>query len=208
MAQATVYNVQGEAVGEVALDDAIFGVPVRPDIISEVARALMASARQGTASTKTRKDVRGGGAKPWRQKGTGRARAGSERSPLWVGGGTVFGPHPRDYSYRVPKKVRRFAMKSALSAKAGAGRVFVLERLEFPEPNTKSMVRLLETLPEADGKVLLVLDTPDRNAILSGRNIRRLSLVLADSVNLLDLLAADTMIVLKEALEKLQVRLS
>jgi large subunit ribosomal protein L4 len=208
VAQATVYNAQGEAVGEVALDDAIFGVPVRPDVISGVARALMASARQGTASTKTRKDVRGGGAKPWRQKGTGRARAGSRRSPLWVGGGIVFGPHPRDYSYRVPKKVRRFALKSALSAKAGAGRVFVLDRLECPEPNTKSMVRLLEMLPGANGNVLLVLDTPDRNAILSGRNIGRLSLTVADSVNVLDLLTADTVVVLKEALERLQMRLS
>jgi len=206
--EARLYNTQGEAIGEVDLDDAIFGVPVRPDIISDVARALMASGRQGTASTKTRKDVRGGGAKPWRQKGTGRARAGSRRSPLWVGGGAVFGPHPRDYSYRVPKKVRRFALKSLLSAKVRAGKLFVLEELHIPEPRTKNMVRLLDALPEVDGNVLFVLHEADRNAVLSGRNVRRLSIVLADSVNILDLLAADNVVVLKEALEGLKTRLS
>lgn len=208
MPAAKLYNIQGEATGEVHLDDVIFGVPVRPDVISDVARALMANARQGTASTKTRKDVRGGGAKPWRQKGTGRARAGSRRSPLWVGGGTVFGPHPRDYSYRVPKKVRCLALKSLLSAKLRAGKLVVLEELHCPEPRTKHMMRLLDALPDGHGNVLFVLHEPDRNVILSGRNIRRLSIVLADTVNVLDLLAADNVVFLREALERLKARLS
>jgi large subunit ribosomal protein L4 len=206
--EAKVYNTQGETVGEVHLNDAVFGVPVRPDLISEVARALMASKRQGTASTKTRKDVRGGGAKPWRQKGTGRARAGSRRSPLWVGGGTIFGPHPRDYSHSVPKKVRRLALKSLLSAKVAEGRVLVLEELDCPEPRTKNMVQLLSALPGGEGNVLFVMHKPDRNVVLSGRNISRLSIVLADTVNVLDLLEADDVVVLKEAVEKLETRLS
>ena len=105
--EANVYNVQGESVGDVQLNEKVFGAGVRPDVMSDVARALMAGKRQGTASTKGRSDVRGGGAKPWRQKGTGRARAGTSRSPIWEGGGVTFGPHPRDYSHRVPKKVRR-----------------------------------------------------------------------------------------------------
>ena len=208
MPEAKLYNNQGETVGEIHLNDAVFGVPVRPDLISEVARAMMANKRQGTTSTKTRKDVRGGGAKPWRQKGTGRARAGSRRSPLWVGGGTVFGPHPRDYSYKVPKKVRRFALKSLLSAKAAEGRVLVLDELDCPEPRTKSMVRLLGALPGGEGNVLFVMHKPDMNVVLSGRNIRRLNIVLADNVNVLDLLGADDVVVLKEAVEKLETRLS
>jgi len=208
VAEAKVYNAQGETVGEVHLNDAVFGVPLRPDLISEVARSLMASKRQGTASTKTRKDVRGGGAKPWRQKGTGRARAGSRRSPLWVGGGTVFGPHPRDYSYSLPKKVRRLALKSLLSAKVAEGKVLVLEGLDCPEPRTKNMVQLLGALLESEGNVLFVMHKPDRNVVLSGRNIPRLSIVLADTVNVLDLLEADNVVVLKEAVEKLETRLS
>ena len=208
MPEAKLYNIQGETVGQVHLSDAIFGVPVRPDVISDVARALMANRRQGTASTKKRKDVRGGGAKPWRQKGTGRARAGSRRSPLWVGGGVVFGPHPRDYSYQVPKKVRRFALKSLLSAKVAAGRMLVLEDLSCPEPKTKNMVRLLGALPGVEGAVLLVLHRPDRNIVLSGRNVPRLNMVLADNVNVLDLLGADEVVVLKEAVEQLEARLS
>ena len=207
MPEAKLYNTQGETVGEVHLNDAVFGVAVRPDLISEVARALMASKRQGTASTKTRKDVRGGGAKPWRQKGTGRARAGSRRSPLWVGGGTIFGPHPRDYSYSVPKKVRRFALKSLLSAKVAEGKVLVLEEVDCAEPRTKNMVRLLSALLESEGNVLFVMHRPDRNVVLSGRNIPRLNVVLADNVNVLDLLRADDVVVLKEAVEKLETRL-
>ncbi len=208
MPEARLYNTQGEAVGEVHLNDAVFGAPIRPDLISEVARAMMASKRQGTASTKTRQDVRGGGAKPWRQKGTGRARAGSRRSPLWVGGGTVFGPHPRDYSYRVPKQMRQFALKSLLSAKVAEGKVVVLEELDCPGPRTKTMARLLSALPGGEGNVLFVMSQPDRNVVLSGRNIPRLSIVLADTVNVLDLLGADDVVVSKEAVEKLETRLS
>ena len=206
--EAKLYNVRGENIGEVRLNEAIFGAPVRPDLISDVARALMASRRQGTASTKTRKEARGGGAKPWRQKGTGRARAGSRRSPIWVGGGRVFGPHPRDYSYRVPKKVSRFALKSVLSAKVKAEELLVVDELRCDEPRTKNIVRFLEALPAGDGKVLLVLPEPDTNIILSGRNVPRLRMVLVDNLNVLDLLAADRVIVLKEAIEKLESRLS
>ena len=206
--EAKVYNVQGENVGEVQLNETIFGAGVRPDLISDVARALMASRRQGTASTKTRGEVRGSGAKPWRQKGTGRARAGTRRSPIWEGGGVVFGPHPRDYSYRTPRKVRRFALKSMLSAKVEAGELLVLEGLNCTEPRTKNIARVLEALPGGDGKVLIILAEPDMNVVLSGRNIPRLRMVLADNVNVLDLLAAGRVVVLREAIAKLESRLS
>ncbi len=206
--EANVYNVQGESVGDVQLNEKVFGAGVRPDVMSDVARALMAGKRQGTASTKGRSDVRGGGAKPWRQKGTGRARAGTSRSPIWEGGGVTFGPHPRDYSHRVPKKVRRLALKSALSAKVDAGELTVLDELNCAEPRTKSIARVLETLPIGEGKVLIVLAEPDRNVILSGRNIPRLTIVLADNVNVLDLLAVDHVVILKEAVTRLESRLS
>jgi large subunit ribosomal protein L4 len=206
--EAKVYNVQGESVGEVHLNEKVFGAGVRPDVMSDVARALMASKRQGTASTKTRGDASGSGAKPWRQKGTGRARAGCRRSPIWRGGGIVFGPHPRDYSHRVPKKVRRLALKSALSAKVDAGELTVLDELKCAEPRTKSIARVLETLPVGEGKVLIVLAEPDRNVVLSGRNIPRLTIVLADNVNALDLLAVDHVVILKEAVTRLESRLS
>ena len=206
--EAKVYNVQGENVGEVSLNEAVFGAGARPDIISDVARALMASRRQGTASTKRRSEVRGGGAKPWRQKGTGRARAGTCRSPIWEGGGVVFGPHPRDYSHRVPKKVRRLALKSMLSAKVDAGELLVLEDLKCAEPRTKTIAETLNALPVGEGKVLVILAGPDRNVVLSGRNISRLRIELADNVNVLDLLAADRVVVLKEAIAKLESRLS
>lgn len=206
--EAKVYNVQGENVGEVSLNEAIFGEGARPNIISDVARALMASKRQGTASTKGRSDVRGSGAKPWRQKGTGRARAGTRRSPIWEGGGVTFGPHPRDYSHRVPKKVRRLALKSILSAKVDAGELLVLEELNCAEPRTKAIARVLDALPVGEGKVVMILAEPDGNIVLSGRNIPRLRVVLADNVNVLDVLAADRVVILKEAIPKLESRLS
>ncbi len=206
--EAKVYNVQGENVGEVSLNEAVFGEGARPDIISDVARALMASKRQGTASTKGRSDVRGGGAKPWRQKGTGRARAGTRRSPIWEGGGVTFGPHPRDYSYRVPKKVRRLALKSILSVKVDAGELLVLEELNCAEPRTKAIARVLDALPVGEGKVVMILAEPDGNIVLSGRNIPRLRIVLANNVNVLDVLAADRVVILKEAIPKLESRLS
>jgi large subunit ribosomal protein L4 len=206
--EAKVYNAQGENVGDVHLSEAVFGARERPDVMSDVARALMASRRQGTASTKVRSEVRGGGAKPWRQKGTGRARAGTRRSPIWEGGGVTFGPHPRDFSHRVPKKVRRLALKSALSAKVDAGELTVLDELTCAEPRTKSIARVLETLPVGEGKVLIVLAEPDKNVVLSGRNIPRLTIVLADNVNVLDLLAVDHVVVLKEAVTRLESRLS
>lgn len=203
-----VYNIQGEQVGQIHLNEAVFGTPSRPEVISDVARALMANQRQGTASTKGRGEVSGSGAKLWRQKGTGRARMGSRRSPIWRGGGVVFGPKPRDYSCRLPKKVRQLALQSLLSDKVRAGEMLVLEELNCAEPRTKTIVQLLNALPGCDGKVLLILPKPDTNVILSGRNIRRLKMVPADNVNVLDVLDADRILVPREALGILELRLS
>src|SRR5690554_365403 len=146
MPKVAVFNIEGKEVGEIELNDAVFGVEVNETLLHEVVVNQLANRRQGTVATKTRGLVRGGGRKPWRQKGTGRARHGSTRSPIWVGGGTTFGPTPRSYSYRLPKKARRAALKSALSAKAAAGNILVLDQLSVEQPKTKVMVNMFKAL--------------------------------------------------------------
>ena len=170
-----VYNMDGEQTGEISLNDSVFSVKVNEPLLHKAVLMQQASKRLGTAKAKTRSEVRGGGRKPWRQKGTGRARHGSRRSPLWTGGGIVFPPTPRDYKFKMPKKAMRLALKSALSAKVKSGELIILEKLEFAEPKTKAMVKVLDNLKIGDQKALFVQAEADENVVKSARNIPGIS---------------------------------
>ena len=197
-----VYDIEKTKVAEIDLSDHVFGAEVNEHILYEVVRMQRASRRQGTASTKTRNDVSGGGKKPWRQKGTGRARAGTSRSPLWRGGGTVFGPHPRDYSYTIPKKVRKAALKSALSVKVKEDRVIILRDFPMDEIKTKRFQEVLDRF--ALGTALFVLD--EKNTILekSSRNIQSVKMMRSEGINVFDLLKYDTLVLLEPAVKKIE----
>ena len=197
-----VYDIEKIKVAEIDLSDHVFGAEVNEHVLYEVVRMQRASRRQGTASTKTRNDVSGGGKKPWRQKGTGRARAGTSRSPLWRGGGTVFGPHPRDYSYTIPKKVRKAALKSALSVKVKEDRVIILRDFPMDEIKTKRFQEVLDRF--ALGTALFVLD--EKNTILekSSRNIKSVKMMRSEGINVFDLLKYDTLVLLERAVKKIE----
>ncbi|SHJ06009.1 50S ribosomal protein L4 [Desulfofundulus thermosubterraneus] len=203
MPTVAVYNINGDQVGEIHLRDDVFGVPVHMSVLHDAVVWQLAGRRLGTHDTKTRGEVRGGGRKPWRQKGTGRARHGSIRSPIWRKGGIVFGPHPRDYSYRLPRKVRRLAMKSALSAKVQDGKIVVLEDLKLEQPRTKDMVRILGNLKVND-KALVVTADREENVIKSARNIPGIKPMSADGLNVYDLLAHNTLVITKDAVARVQ----
>ncbi|NLW45517.1 MAG: 50S ribosomal protein L4 [Syntrophomonadaceae bacterium] len=203
MPKVAVYNMAGAQVGEMELSDSVFGIEPNRAVVHQVVKAQLANRRVGTASTKTRGMVRGGGRKPWRQKGTGRARAGSRRSPLWRGGGTVFGPHPRDYSIKLPKKVRRLALKSVLSDKVNNGEIVVLEALSFEEPKTKRIIEVLNAL-NVFGKALVVTADGDINVTKSARNIPGVKPLRADFINVYDLLAYDKLVITKDAVAKVE----
>lgn len=203
MPKAAVYNVDGEQVGEIELSDAVFGQPVNEAVLHEVVVMHLANRRRGTHDTKTRSEVRGGGRKPWRQKGTGRARHGSIRSPIWRGGGIVFGPHPRDYGYRVPKKVKRLALKSALAAKVGEGRILVLDALELSVPKTGEMARILNNLEAGDG-ALVVTAEKDVNIEKSTRNLPGVKSLEARRLNVYDLLAHPHLILTRDAVARVE----
>jgi len=203
MPKVPLYNVNGEEIGEVELSDKVFGAEIREDLMHKVVVAQLANRRQGTASTKTRAEVRGGGAKPWRQKGTGRARHGSIRSPIWRGGGIVFGPKPRSYRKKVPKKIKKLALKSALSSKVIENNLIVLDELKMERPKTKDMINILNNLNIKE-KALLVLGEKDENVILSARNIPGVSTGSVESMNVYDLLLHDKLILTKKALEKVE----
>ncbi|MGE5545048.1 MAG: 50S ribosomal protein L4 [Bacillota bacterium] len=203
MPKVAVYNMAGAQVGEIDLSDSVFGIEPNEAVVHQVVKAQLANRRVGTASTKTRGEVRGGGRKPWRQKGTGRARAGSRRSPLWRGGGIVFGPHPRDYSIKLPKKVRRLALKSVLSGKVNNDDIVVLDALSFEEPKTKSMIKVLDALKVYD-KALVVTADGDINVTKSARNIPGVKPVRADFMNVYDLLAYDKLVITKDAVAKVE----
>lgn len=188
--QVDVYNMAGEIVDKVEISDEVFGVALNTPLLHQAVLRQLANKRVGTASTKTRGMVAGGGAKPFRQKGTGHARQGSRRAPHFKGGGIVFGPHPRDYSQSMPRKMRRQAIRSALSTRAAAQQLVVLDRLEFAEARTKDMVAVLEALP-ISRKVLVVLPDGDANVIKSARNIPGVKTLAADSINVVDLLNHD-----------------
>jgi len=198
-----VVNAKNETVDRCELPEAIFSAPVKPHLLHEVVRMQLAKRRQGTAETKGRSDVSGGGKKPWKQKGTGRARAGSTRSPLWRHGGTVFGPHPRSYEFGVPKAIRRQALLAALTSKAQAGAIRVLESLGLERPSTKAMVALLKGAGVA-GKALVVLPARDETLEKSARNLPAVRVLTVQGLNVYDVLKADTLVLTPEGVHTLR----
>ncbi|MFS0784208.1 50S ribosomal protein L4 [Bacillus sp. 1P06AnD] len=203
MPKVTLFNQAGSNVGEIELNESIFGIEPNQSVLFEAIVMQRASLRQGTHKVKNRSEVAGGGRKPWRQKGTGRARQGSIRSPQWRGGGTVFGPQPRSYSYKLPKKVRRLALKSALASKVQDENILVLESLSFEAPKTKEFVSFLKGL-SVDTKALIVTDALDENVALSARNIPGVTVLDAAGLNVLDLVGHNKLIMTKAAVEKVE----
>ena len=199
MPKATVVNMTGTKVGEVELSDAIFGIEPNEVVVHEIVKNHLANCRQGTQSALTRAEVSGGGIKPWRQKGTGRARQGSTRAPQWTHGGIVFAPKPRDYSYALNKKVKRLALKSVLSAKAAEGNVIVVDGLELGEIKTKAMVNFLNAV-EAGKKSVVVTNEVNENVVKSARNIPGVTTTTAKILSVYDIVNADKFIVDKAAL--------
>ncbi|MBB5150185.1 MULTISPECIES: 50S ribosomal protein L4 [Ureibacillus] len=203
MTKVTVLSQTGASVGEIELNDEIFGIEPNEAVLFDAVIAQRASLRQGTHKVKNRSEVSGGGRKPWRQKGTGRARQGSIRSPQWRGGGTVFGPQPRSYSYKLPKKVRRLALKSALSAKVNEQNFLVLDALKLDAPKTKDFKEILGNL-KIESKALFVTAELDENVALSARNIPGVTVLTASGINVLDLLGHDKVVFTKAAVEKVE----
>lgn len=203
MPKIPVYNLDAEQVDELELSDAVWATPLNQHAIYETVRMQLANRRQGTVATKKRDEVSGGGRKPWRQKGTGRARQGSIRSPQWVGGGTVFGPQPRNYEYRVPKKVKRLALRSALSSKLTSGELIVLDSMSFEEPKTKRMIQVLDKLGAAN-KPLVVLRDVDQNVVKSVRNIPGALAITSHQINVYDLLNHGQLVITRGAVERLE----
>ena len=202
-----VMTPTGEGTSEVSLDDAIFGAKVSVPLMHQIVTAQLAAARSGSHSTKTRGEVRGGGAKPWRQKGTGRARHGSSREPQWKGGGITFGPKPRDHSQSVPKKMKAAALRSALSVRAQDGKVIVFEGLALEKPKTKEAIAALKAWG-VEGKVLLVLTPDDRNVAYAFRNLPKVHVLAESQLNVYDIINADVVAFGRAALDALQARLS
>lgn len=203
MPKVSVFNVSGKVVGEIELADSIFGIEPHKSVLHDAVVMQLASLRAGTHKTKGRSEVRGGGRKPWKQKGTGRARQGSIRAPQWKGGGTVFGPTPRSYAYKLPKKVRRLALKSALSAKAQSNEIIVLDSLEMTSPKTKEFAQYLKNL-DVNRKALVVSVEVNDTVQLSARNIPGVKYVAADGINVLDLLNHDRVIFTQAAVQKVE----
>ncbi|MCL2577179.1 MAG: 50S ribosomal protein L4 [Defluviitaleaceae bacterium] len=194
--------MRGESAGKMELDDNIFGIDVNEHAVHMAVVQYLANQRQGTKSTKTRSEVRGGGAKPWRQKGTGRARQGSTRSPQWTGGGVVFAPKPRDFSFKLNKKMKRLALKSVLTDKLKNNELIVLDSLVLPEIKTKSMKAICDNLEL--GKALFVMDTGSENVVLSARNIPGVKTSGVNTINVYDILHHDRLVITKDAIKKMQ----
>ena len=207
MTKVSLFKQDGSQIGEIELNAAVFGVEPNEDVIFDAVIMQRASLRQGTHAVKNRSAVRGGGRKPWRQKGTGRARQGSIRSPQWVGGGTVFGPTPRSYSYKLPKKVRRLALQSVLSQKVLEGKLVVVDELSFAAPSTKEFKSVLNNL-KVDAKTLLVLEGTNANAYFSARNLANVKVIDEGNVNVLDVVNYDTRVITKAALSTVQEALA
>ena len=203
MPKVAVYNSANQQVGDIELNDSIFGVEMNAGLVHQAVVMQLASRRLGTHATKTRGLVRGGGRKPWRQKGTGRARSGSTRSPLWVGGGTVFGPQPRSYAFRMPKKQRRLAIKCALSDKVASGDFIVLDDLQFDVPKTKSVVKMLGDFG-IDAKSLIITLDENENVELSSRNIPGVKAINTMGLNVYDILNHTKLFITKAAIEKIE----
>lgn len=202
MANVAVLNMNGEQVGEIALNDAVFGIEANEHVMHLAVVQYLANQRQGTQSAKTRAEVRGGGRKPWRQKGTGRARQGSTRSPQWTGGGVVFAPKPRDYSFKLNKKVKRLALQSALSVKAAENKIIVMDDLTLGEIKTKAMAKVLDNIK--CGNALIVMDGSNTNVMLSARNLPEVKTASVNTINVYDLLKYNTLVVTKEAVAKIE----
>lgn len=198
MPKVAMYNTAGQQTGEIELNESIFGVEVNEAVLHQAVILQLANQRLGTHKTKTRAEVRGGGRKPWKQKGTGRARAGSTRSPIWVGGGTTFGPQPRSYKKTLPRKVRRLALKSALSSKVEGGNLIVLEGLQMAAPKTKEVVTLLKNLNFSDAKTLIVAGDNDVNVLKSTNNIPGVKTVTTTGLNVYDILYHNKLVLLKD----------
>ena len=203
MPTVELFKQDGSTAGEVVLNDELFGIEPNNNVVFDVITNQQATQRQGTHAVKNRSAVRGGGKKPWRQKGTGRARAGSSRSPIWRGGGVVFGPTPRSYGYKVPRKSRRLAIKSVLSQKVLDNELIVVDKLELDSPKTKEFRAILSNL-EVDKKVLLVLENTNENIFKSARNISNVKIVSSDNVSVLDVVAYDYLLVTQTALDELE----
>ena len=202
MAKLSVYNIEGNQVGEIELNDAVFGVEVNENLMHKAVVAQLAASRQGTQSAKTRSEVSGGGRKPWRQKGTGHARQGSTRSPQWTGGGVVFAPKPRDYSFRLNKKERRIALKSALTSRVQDNKFIVVDALKMDEVKTKTFANTLSNLKV--NKALVILNENDSNVVLSARNIPTVKTALTNTINVYDIMKYDTVVIDKAAVATIE----
>ena len=203
MPNVDLYNIEGTPVGEIYFDDGVFGIEINKAVLYLGVKMQLANNRQGTQSALTRAEVRGGGRKPWRQKGTGRARHGSIRSPIWIKGGVAFAPKPRDYSYTLPKKIRRLAMKSALSSKVANKEIIVLDSINLPEAKTKEMVKVLKNL-NVGRKALIVLPGKDEVVQRAARNIPGVKLAYTNTLNVLDILNYGTFIVTQDAVRQIE----
>ena len=202
MANVSVYNIEGKEVGSIELNDAVFGVEVNEHLVHMAVVNQLANNRQGTQSAKTRSEVSGGGRKPWRQKGTGHARQGSARAPQWTGGGIVFAPKPRDYSFKMNKKEKRIALLSALSSKVAESKIVVLDEFKLDEIKTKKFVEVMNNLKVENA--LVVLEGENKNVVLSGRNIPSVKVTATNEINTYDVLKYTTLVVTKAAVEKLE----
>ncbi len=202
MPTAAVYNIENEKISEITLSEAVFGASVNESLIYDVVRMQLAARRRGTAATKGRSDVSGGGKKPWRQKGTGRARAGTTRSPLWKGGGTVFGPQPRSYAFRMPKKMRRLALISALSMKFQEAQMIILRDIPMEEIKTKRFQSVLDRLGLK--KALFVIDQASPILEKSSRNIKDVKMIRSEGINVYDLLKYDRVVLLEPSVKKIE----
>ena len=202
MANVSVYNIDGKEVGSIELNDAVFGVEVNEHLVHLAVVSQLANKRQGTQSAKTRSEVSGGGRKPWRQKGTGHARHGSTRAPQWTGGGMVFAPKPRDYSFKMNKKEKRIALLSALSSKVSENKIVVLDSFNLDEVKTKKFAEVMNNIKVSNA--LFVIEGENKNVVLSGRNIPTVKVSATNEINTYDVLKYNTLVVTKAAVEKLE----
>lgn len=203
MPKVNLYDINGDQVGDIELNDGIFGIEINNHAMYEAVKNQLANRRQGTQSAKTRGEVRGGGRKPWAQKGTGRARQGSIRSPQWKGGGIVFAPKPRDYSYKIPKKVKRLALKSALTSKVNDNEIIVVDNLNISDAKTKVMVEVLSKLKAAK-KTLIVIPERDEKVVRAAKNIEGVKTSYVNTINVYDILNCDSFIITKDAVNKVE----
>lgn len=203
MPKVEIYTIAGEQTGEMELNENVFGVEINEAVVHQAVVMQLASQRLGTHATKTRGLVRGGGRKPWKQKGTGRARSGSTRSPIWVGGGTVFGPAPRSYAFRMPRKQRRLALKCALSSKVQNGELVVLDQIDFEQPKTKQVVEMLNKF-SADKKALIITADEAENVERSSRNIPGVKAISSCGLNVYDILNHNKLFITKDAVTRIE----